>query len=106
LFQMGSLSTWLGFPPKGFFSTDYFPILPWWFLFCAGYFLRSRVKEGFTASNGGSTVAEAAVEKERIEAVSRLKCGLEWMGRHSLLVYLLHQPALYGAVVILDLILR
>ena len=29
----------LGFFPRGFFSTDYFPLLPWLFLFWAGYFL-------------------------------------------------------------------
>ena len=31
--------TFLGFPHRGFYSTDYFSLIPWLFLFCAGYFL-------------------------------------------------------------------
>ena len=29
----------VGFPSPSFWSTDYFPLLPWFFLYCAGYFL-------------------------------------------------------------------
>ena len=32
-------TAFFGFFPRGFFSTDYFPLLPWLFLFWAGYFL-------------------------------------------------------------------
>ena len=32
-------TAYLGFMPKSFFSTDYFPLLPWLFLFWTGYFL-------------------------------------------------------------------
>lgn len=31
-------TAYLGFMPKSFFSTDYFPLLPWLFLFWVGYF--------------------------------------------------------------------
>ena len=65
-----------GFPPADFFSTDYFPLLPWVFLFLTGYFLyRLRPEEG----RGG----------RRLPVVTAL-------GRHSLIVYLVHQPVLYG----------
>ena len=46
----------VGFPSPSFWSTDYFPLLPWFFLFCAGYFLWSlldkspRAKEGAAAA--------------------------------------------------------
>ena len=33
------LTACLGFPPADFFSLDYFSLLPWGFLFLAGYFL-------------------------------------------------------------------
>ena len=34
------LTAFLGFPPADFYSTDYFSLLPWFFLFLTGYFLR------------------------------------------------------------------
>lgn len=35
----GTLSAYLGFPPRTFFSTDYFSLIPWFFLFAGGYYL-------------------------------------------------------------------
>lgn len=45
-------TAFLGFYPEGFFSTDYFALLPWLFLFWAGYFahrLIGREKWGYCA---------------------------------------------------------
>ncbi len=44
-FYQNHLTAYLGFPGPGFFSTDYFPLLPWVFLFITGYFL-NRVLTG------------------------------------------------------------
>ncbi|MBP3485343.1 MAG: DUF1624 domain-containing protein, partial [Oscillospiraceae bacterium] len=67
----------LGFPQQGFYSTDYFSLLPWVFLFWTGYYLyRLRRQEPPRLS---------------LPAVTAL-------GRHSLLVYLLHQPVVYGVL--------
>ena len=42
-----------------------------------------------------------------MEPLRRSVCPpLGWMGRHSLLLYLLHQPALYGALTALSLLAR
>ena len=75
------LTTYLGFPMRGFFSADYFPLLPWVFLFLTGYFLHSLLhKQGMALkffARGQFPV-------------------LNFLGRHSLLVYLLHQPVVYG----------
>ena len=69
-------TAFVGFPPADFFSTDYFSLLPWFFLFLTGYFLfRLRPEE--------------AREIRRIPVVTA-------MGRHSLLIYMLHQPVIYG----------
>ena len=66
----------LGFPPADFFSTDYFSLLPWFFLFLTGYFLfRLRPEE--------------AREIRRVPVITAT-------GRHSLLIYMLHQPVIYG----------
>lgn len=73
LYRRG-LMTVLGFPGPGFYSSDYFPILPWLFLYLTGYFL-GRI-----------------LLREPPRWLSRSVHGLDWLGRHSLLVYLIHQP--------------
>ena len=40
-----SVLAYIGFPQAGFSSTDYFPLLPWIFLFATGYFLYSFLQE-------------------------------------------------------------
>ena len=69
-----------GFPSPGFWSTDYFPLLPWFFLFCAGYFLWGLLSQSEWA-------------KERLASGVR---PLSFLGRHSLIIYLAHQPVLMG----------
>ena len=77
-------TAYLGFMPKSFFSTDYFPLLPWLFLFWAGYFLHHLVGRG------------------RLAPLRRSVCApLGWLGRHSLGIYLLHQPVIYGGLLLL-----
>lgn len=40
-----------------------------------------------------------AVGRRRMEPLRRPVCPvLGWMGRHSLLLYLLHQPVIYGVL--------
>lgn len=73
------LTAFLGFPPAGFSSTDYFPLLPWLFLFLAGYFLNCLWRKHRRIPTGGN----------RVPVLSAL-------GRYSLPVYLLHQPVIYG----------
>ena len=85
------LTTYLGFPMKGFFSADYFPLLPWLFLFLTGYFLY-----GILHSRGWDV---------KLFARGRFPV-LNWMGRHSLLIYLLHQPVLYGICLAVDYLLK
>ena len=74
-------TAFFGFYPDWFYSTDYFGLLPWLFLFWAGYYLHK------------------AVGRRRMEPLRRSVCPpLGWMGRHSLLLYLLHQPVIYGVL--------
>ena len=75
------LTAWLGFPAPGFRSADYFSLIPWFFLFACGYFLyRLTERKGLTRKLMGRGALP----------------GVNWLGRHSLPVYLLHQPILYG----------
>lgn len=75
-------TAFLGFPFDGFSSGDYFPLLPWMFICFAGYFF-------FNAAKGSAKLKRAA--GIRIPALGVL-------GRHSLVIYIVHQPVLYGAV--------
>ena len=75
------LTAYLGFPPRSFFSTDYFSLLPWFFLFVTGYFLFRLLDE--------RNLNEKLFARGNVPV-------LNWLGRHSLIVYLLHQPVLYG----------
>lgn len=75
------LTAYVGMPPRGFSSSDYFPLMPWLFLFVFGYFLYSFLQQHGTL--------EKFFTKGNVPL-------LNWMGKHSLWIYLLHQPVIYG----------
>ena len=74
------LTAYLGFPPAGFYSTDYFSLLPWCFLYFCGYALHILCREC------------GAFQSRIFKADCR---PLSFLGRNSLMIYLLHQPVLY-----------
>lgn len=74
------LGTVFGFPSEAFESADYVPLLPWLFLFIAGYFLGRRLRQKPDFPKGRDLPL------------------LAWAGRHSLLLYMIHQPLIYGAL--------
>ena len=85
----GYFMTYLGFKDPGFFSTDYFSIIPWIFLFIAGFFTNKLM-------NGREQ--EMPVFKKGISL-------FEFFGRHSLLIYMLHQVVLFGAFFLISKII-
>ncbi len=74
------LSAYLGFPPNSFSSADYFSLFPWGFLFLTGYFLYHIIKK--------YNLDEKLIGKGNIAPLS-------FIGRHSLIIYMLHQPIIY-----------
>lgn len=65
-----------GFPFPGFRSNDYFPILPWLFLYICGYFLNRIV-----------------MAIRPLQSVARHGLApLSTVGRYSIWIYLVHQP--------------
>lgn len=78
----GMFATYLGFTQESFFSADYFSVFPWIFLFSTGYFLHGVVKE-----------------RNWMKYLAQGRCAfLEKLGKHSLVVYMLHQPVAYGVL--------
>ena len=70
----------LGFPDENFFSTDYVPILPHIFMYWLGCGFYSILKE-------------RRVQLEYCPS----KC-LAAIGKHGLIIYLVHQPLLLGVI--------
>lgn len=72
----------LGFPYPGFYSSDYFSILPWIFLYITGYFVYRVLKE-----------------RDKLTLLTRRYCRFAgYLGRHSLIIYMAHQVVIYGVL--------
>ena len=69
-----------GFLGGGFSSADYLPLLPWLFLFLAGCFAGRVFRRP---------------DLPRL-CYKDLCPPLSWLGRHSLIIYIVHQPVIYG----------
>lgn len=77
--------SWLGFPGPGFASGDYYPVLPYLFLYLCGSSLgRAWRRDGMPPWCHPVGVP-----------------ALEWVGRRALPIYLLHQPLLLLVVELL-----
>lgn len=89
--EVQSKNLWiLGWTYKGFVSYDYFPLFPWIFIFLfgtwAGYYVKEhRLPEKFY------TV--------RIPVLPKI-------GRLSLIIYMIHQPILYGITMVIKQIMN
>ncbi len=73
--------SWLGFRPAQFYSVDYFPLLPWFGVVLMGIFF-------------GNIFYPDCSRKFQLTDISffSLIKVLCFLGKHSLLIYLLHQP--------------
>lgn len=69
-----------GLPSAGFSSADYFPLIPWLFLFWTGY-----------------TICPVLFKSRGFRYVQHWNLPpVNWIGRHTLLLYMLHQPVIFG----------
>ena len=75
-----------GFRTKTFYSSDYFPILPWIFVFLLGTWAGQFIREGY-------------MPKWFYEFSPPV---LPAIGRKAFIVYLAHQPILYGIVMLIQ----
>lgn len=80
------LSLWLGLAPASVPMMDWEPLFPW-----TGPFLLGLGAAKLAQSTG-------ALERLRGWPTSPLWHRFGWPGRHSLVIYLIHQPILVGAI--------
>jgi uncharacterized membrane protein len=78
---------WLGFRPHALYSFDYVPLLPWFGLVSLGLFIGNTLFFPETR--------EILLQKKHPSLLWPVK-ALCFLGRHSLFIYLLHQPILIG----------
>jgi uncharacterized membrane protein len=81
---------WLGVKQVGRSMVDYYPVLPWFGIVLVGIF-------------AGKTLYPAGSRRFVWPDLSYLSPfrGLRFLGRHSLLIYLIHQPILIGLLFVL-----
>lgn len=74
---------WLGFTPNNFYTVDYFPLLPWLGVVSLGIFF-------------GNALYEEYVRRFKLPDLSNYSIIRlsDFLGRHSLLIYLIHQPVI------------
>lgn len=82
LYRQGDLMTYIGFMSEDFYSTDYFSMVPWFFLFLMGYFFYHWLagKEWLV----------------KLSLCPSMGKPFRFIGNHSLIIYMLHQPIIYG----------
>ena len=84
---------WVGLPPVRYATFDYFPLLPWFGLILLGIWLCGRLYAG----------GRRAFPLPDLGGAPPVRL-LDFLGRHSLLIYLIHQPILMGGLVLLGII--
>jgi uncharacterized membrane protein len=75
---------------NGFSSFDYEPVIPWFGIFALGF--------------GTSALLSRKIRKPRHASQPVFVKPITFLGRNTLLIYLLHQPILFGVLMLLGLI--
>lgn len=78
---------WVGFVPRGFYTIDYFPLLPWLGVVLIGIFIGNTLYIGHKRS---FHIPDLSSFK-----LSKFFC---FLGRNSLAIYFLHQPIILGLI--------
>ncbi len=76
---------WLGLMPDNYTPNDYFPLIPWLGVVLLGLFIGNSLYNDQGRTFFLPNLADNPLAKL-----------LQWLGRHSLTIYLLHQPILFA----------
>ena len=81
----------MGLKPPMLLQLDYFPLLPWFGVALLGVFISQNLYPGGTRRfNLPAWAGQSGIKQ------------LVWLGRHSLAIYLIHQPILMAILNVLD----
>ncbi|MDW7730869.1 MAG: heparan-alpha-glucosaminide N-acetyltransferase [Methanolobus sp.] len=81
---------WIGLKPFGFYTYDYFPLIPWFGFVLLGIFTGNVLYKDYQRQFGICDCEDRPVVRV-----------LDLLGRHSLFIYLVHQPIIVGLLVLL-----
>lgn len=91
LIPIDSRVLWMfGWKYEGFFSADYFPLFPWMFVFLLGTWAGKHIRDGRLP--------------ERFYTADMP--FFSTVGRHALIIYVIHQPVLYGLTMLISLLMK
>lgn len=82
---------WLGFIPRSFYTLDYFPLLPWFGVVLLGIFIGNSLYQ--------DNIRKFDLKDHSRFIGNRLLC---FLGRHSLIIYLVHQLIIVGILYLLS----
>jgi uncharacterized membrane protein len=82
---------WLGLRPYLFYTVDYFPLFPWFGIVLLGIALGRYFYPQYTRRYTLPDYSNNIVIR-----------GIRYLGRHSLLIYFLHQPLIIGIITLLS----
>jgi len=84
---------WLGFKPVHFYTVDYFPLLPWFGVVLMGIFFGNLLYSDYSRR----------FQLADLSFFSGIKV-LCFLGKHSLLIYLLHQPLIIAVLYLFGMV--
>lgn len=84
---------WLGLEPANYYPVDYFPVIPWFGVVLLGIFIGNT----FYDQNGRRFYLPDYSNRLLVR-------GLSFLGRHSLLIYVIHQPILIALLYVFGII--
>jgi len=80
---------WIGLKTTSFYTLDYFPLLPWFGVVLIGLFLGQKI------------YPKLLLKYRTPQHIPSAFMPISFIGRYSLVIYLLHQPILFGLLFIL-----
>ena len=88
---------WIGMLPRATGSADFTPIFPFFGLVLLGMFVARFLGNAIYAQGPNARMLKLGL-------VARITSGLAGMGRYSLIIYMIHQPIIWGLLYIYILI--